>query len=160
MAAQLIPIRTVCRIILICVIDTPPNIPVNDEGCPLDTDKDGVPDYMDNCADTPAGAKVDKWGCPVTEELPEVTTFVLSGSVNFEIAKSDLLPQAKTELDKIITVMIEHPDTKWLIEGHTDNTGSYAFNKQLSYERASSVAFYLVNNGIEQRSSCSKRRGS
>ncbi len=128
--------------------DTPPNIPVNDEGCPLDTDKDGVLDYMDNCADTPAGTKVDKWGCPVTEELPEVTTFVLSGSVNFEVAKSDLLPQAKTELEKIITVLIEYPDTKWMIEGHTDNTGSYSYNKRLSYERASSVALYLVNNGI------------
>lgn len=130
-------------------LDTPPNIPVDEEGCPLDTDKDGVPDYMDNCADTPAGTEVDKWGCPVKEELPEVTTFVLTGSVNFEIAKSDLLPRAKAELNKILTVMIEHPETSWLIEGHTDNTGSYAFNKQLSYERASTVAIYLINNGID-----------
>ncbi len=130
-------------------MDTPLNIPVDVNGCSLDSDQDGVPDYMDNCADTPAGAKVDKWGCPVAEKLPDVTTFVLSGSVYFEFAKSDLLPLAKTELEKIFTVMIEHPDTKWLIEGHTDNTGSYSFNKQLSYERASSVANYLINNGIE-----------
>jgi len=129
--------------------NTPPNIPVNDEGCPSDTDKDGVPDYMDNCRNTLAGTKVDKLGCQVTEKLPEVTTFILSGSVNFEIAKSVLLPQAKIELEKIITVMTEHPETRWLIEGHTDNTGSYSFNKKLSYERASSVATYLINNRID-----------
>lgn len=133
-------------------LSTPPNIPVDKDGCPLDTDKDGIPDYMDNCPGTPAGTEVNKWGClvkKVTEELPEITSFVLSGSVNFEIAKSDLLPQAKTKLDKILAVMIEHPETRWLIEGHTDNTGSYSFNKKLSYQRASSVAIYLINNGID-----------
>lgn len=130
-------------------IDTPPAIPVDVNGCSLDTDQDGVPDYRDNCADTPAGAKVNKWGCQIVEERPKVTTFVLSASVYFEFAKSDLLLLAKTELEKIITVMIEHPDTKWLIEGHTDNKGSYSFNKKLSYERASSVANYLINNGID-----------
>ena len=131
---------------------TPPNIPVDNDGCPLDTDEDGIPDYMDNCADTPAGTEVDKWGCPVkkdAEVLPEVTRFTLTGGVNFEIAKSDLLPQAKTELNKIYNVMIEHPETHWLIEGHTDNTGSYALNRQLSYERASSVAIYFIDRGIK-----------
>ncbi len=132
--------------------NTPPNISVNKEGCPLDTDKDGVPDYMDNCADTPAGTEVDKWGCPVKKEsadLPEATRFTLTGGVNFAIAKSDLLPQARIELNKIFSVMIEHPETRWVIAGHTDNTGAYAFNKQLSYKRATSVAIYFINNGIE-----------
>ncbi len=130
--------------------DTPPNISVDKEGCPLDSDKDGVPDYADDCEDTPAGTEVDEWGCPVSEELPKVTTFVLTGSVNFEFAKSDLLPQAKTELDKIIKIMIEYPETSWLIAGHTDNIGSYSYNKQLSHARASSVANYLMYNGIER----------
>ncbi len=33
-------------------------------GCPLDTDKDGVPDFMDKCSGTPLGVEVDKNGCP------------------------------------------------------------------------------------------------
>jgi len=133
--------------------NTPPNIPVDKKGCPLDTDKDGVLDYMDNCADTPIGAEVDSWGCPVEsaeEELPEVTTFALTGSVNFETAKSDLLPQAKNELDKIIKIMNEYPKTSWMIEGHTDNIGSYSYNKRLSFQRASSVADYLIYKGIDR----------
>ncbi len=35
---------------------------------PLDTDKDGIVDADDQCADTPAGTEVDDKGCPVEEE--------------------------------------------------------------------------------------------
>lgn len=34
-------------------------------GTPRDTDKDGIPDRMDACADTPLGARVDASGCPI-----------------------------------------------------------------------------------------------
>jgi OOP family OmpA-OmpF porin len=37
---------------------------VGSDGCPLDSDKDGVFDGTDQCPDTPAGAKVDAKGCP------------------------------------------------------------------------------------------------
>ena len=30
----------------------------------LDTDGDGVPDYLDECPDTPKGVEVDEHGCP------------------------------------------------------------------------------------------------
>jgi OOP family OmpA-OmpF porin len=33
-----------------------------------DSDKDGVPDKMDNCPDTPAGTAVDKNGCPLDKD--------------------------------------------------------------------------------------------
>ncbi len=38
---------------------------------PEDTDKDGVPDDIDQCADTPAGTEVDETGCPVVTEPEE-----------------------------------------------------------------------------------------
>jgi hypothetical protein len=34
-------------------------------GAPVDTDRDGVPDYLDQCPDTPRGTPVDSEGCPV-----------------------------------------------------------------------------------------------
>ena len=37
---------------------------------PVDTDKDGVTDDKDTCADTPSGTKVDATGCPVIETEP------------------------------------------------------------------------------------------
>jgi OOP family OmpA-OmpF porin len=44
---------------------TPPGVKVDEFGCPLDSDNDGVPDYLDKCSNTPNGVKVDREGCPL-----------------------------------------------------------------------------------------------
>ncbi|MCH7974627.1 MAG: OmpA family protein, partial [Bacteroidetes bacterium] len=44
--------------------NTPKNVLVDQKGCPVDSDKDGVPDYSDLCPDTPLGISVDDFGCP------------------------------------------------------------------------------------------------
>lgn len=44
---------------------TPAGARVDASGCPIDGDKDGVPDGIDRCDGTPAGAKVDATGCPI-----------------------------------------------------------------------------------------------
>ncbi len=49
----------------ICAPNTPSGIKVDEFGCPIDSDKDGVPDYLDECPGTPQGAPVDKKGCPL-----------------------------------------------------------------------------------------------
>src|SRR5438093_1298813 len=53
-------------------IDKCPNTPagatVDASGCPLDSDLDGVPDGIDQCPNTPAGTKVDAVGCPLPVE--------------------------------------------------------------------------------------------
>jgi len=45
--------------------DTPQGVKVDSNGCPLDGDRDGVPDYWDRCPGTPADVKVDSNGCPL-----------------------------------------------------------------------------------------------
>jgi OOP family OmpA-OmpF porin len=45
--------------------DTPAGAEVDAVGCPLDSDGDGVPDHMDKCPGTPAGVAVDGTGCPI-----------------------------------------------------------------------------------------------
>jgi OmpA-OmpF porin, OOP family len=44
---------------------TPKGVKVDTFGCPLDADGDGVPDYLDKCPDTPHGVAVDSQGCPL-----------------------------------------------------------------------------------------------
>jgi OOP family OmpA-OmpF porin len=44
--------------------DTPQCCSVDDEGCPSDSDKDGVCDGCDQCPDTPSCCVVDENGCP------------------------------------------------------------------------------------------------
>ena len=43
--------------------NTPLGAVVDEWGCPIDTDKDGVYDGLDKCPDTPRGEKVNKDGC-------------------------------------------------------------------------------------------------
>jgi outer membrane protein OmpA-like peptidoglycan-associated protein len=48
--------------------DTPKGESVDAKGCPNDTDHDGVPAPTDQCPDTPAGCKVDAKGCPIDSD--------------------------------------------------------------------------------------------
>lgn len=53
------------------------------------------------------------------------------------------------ELDKVVQFMNENPKVKVGIEGHTDNEGSAAYNRNLSDNRAKSVYKYLQEKGID-----------
>jgi len=48
--------------------DTPDGALVDEYGCPLDSDGDGVYDGIDRCPDTPKGAIVDIAGCPLDSD--------------------------------------------------------------------------------------------
>ena len=48
--------------------NTPAGVKVDAKGCPLDSDGDGVPDYLDKCPNTPAGVQVDATGCPLDSD--------------------------------------------------------------------------------------------
>ena len=43
--------------------NTPYGAEVDVNGCPFDTDQDGVPDFRDDCPNTPYGVPVDERGC-------------------------------------------------------------------------------------------------
>lgn len=134
--------------------DTPSGVKVDSRGCPTDSDEDGIPDYKDLCPNTQIGTEVNKWGCPIEEKVYEPikkTEFILSGGINFELGKADLLSAAYPELEKIVKVMSDYPDTKWKIEGHTDNTGSAKINKELSLQRAKSVFNFFISRGVDAK---------
>ncbi|MDX9932595.1 MAG: OmpA family protein [Bacteroidales bacterium] len=74
--------------------------------------------------------------------------FVLR-NVYFDFDKSTLRPESKTELDRLVSLLIALPDLKIEISGHTDNYGSRSYNKNLSENRAMAVVQYLVSAGID-----------
>ena len=71
------------------------------------------------------------------------------GDVLFEVDKAVLKPGAERQLDALARVLAENPEASVEIEGHTDSTGSAAYNQQLSERRAAAVADYLATRGIE-----------
>jgi outer membrane protein OmpA-like peptidoglycan-associated protein len=73
----------------------------------------------------------------------------LSGSVVFASNKATLLPGAREKLDDVADALKEAPDSKLVVEGHTDSRGSDALNQQLSQARADAVRAYLVRRGVD-----------
>jgi outer membrane protein OmpA-like peptidoglycan-associated protein len=73
----------------------------------------------------------------------------LSGSVLFSSAKWDLSPGAQLKLNDVANALIkEDPNSKMVVEGHTDSQGGAAYNQDLSQHRAQAVRDYLVTRGI------------
>jgi outer membrane protein OmpA-like peptidoglycan-associated protein/tetratricopeptide (TPR) repeat protein len=76
---------------------------------------------------------------------------VVLNNIFFDTDKSELLPDSKSELDKLISFLTKNTAMQIEIGGHTDNEGSDAHNLTLSQNRAKSVYDYLITNGIESR---------
>lgn len=77
----------------------------------------------------------------------------------FETNKSDLNDASITELANVIQLLNDNPTLHIEIEGHTDNTGSKAYNQTLSEARAKSVVNYLIEHGIDAGRLTSKGYG-
>ena len=68
----------------------------------------------------------------------------------FDTGKAILKSESRPTLDKINQVLKADPTLKIYIVGHTDNSGNFANNMQLSQERAKAVMVALVKDyGIE-----------
>ena len=52
-------------------------------------------------------------------------------------------------LDEAVSILKKNPEIKVEIDGHTDNTGTAAYNMNLSERRAKSVMKYFVDQGVE-----------
>lgn len=73
----------------------------------------------------------------------------LSGGVLFASAKAELLPSAQLKLNSVAEALTQQdPDSKIVVEGHTDSQGGESYNQDLSQRRAQSVRDYLVSRGI------------
>jgi outer membrane protein OmpA-like peptidoglycan-associated protein len=75
---------------------------------------------------------------------------ILLNNIFFEPNKSDILPSSYPEMDRLVSVLNEHPDMKIELSGHTDNVGPHEDNMKLTQERSESVMKYLVNKGINK----------
>lgn len=103
---------------------------------PRDTDADGVIDPDDLCPDSPRGAAVDGRGCWVVRGLL------------FPVDGSQIDASGKRGLDEVAQVLRANPNLRVQIGGHTDSSGSDAYNRALSDRRAEAARTYLVSAGI------------
>ncbi|WP_454867644.1 OmpA family protein [Pseudomonas farris] len=132
-----------------------------------DEDDDGVFDRRDRCPDTPADTPVEHHGCPLPQypasvkpvEPPVSEVITLNGNVLFAYNQSDLMPEARSELDSLMAKLQNADVVSVKVIGHTDSQGSDAYNQKLSERRASSVAAYLLSQGLAPNKLTSEGRG-
>lgn len=103
------------------------------------------------------GSSLDRQAAELRAQLPSYITVANNGQflmVNmpqdllFEINSAALRPDLRRDLQSIAASISRYPDTRIEVIGHADNTGSAAFNQDLSQRRASSVANVLRDSGV------------
>lgn len=92
-------------------------------------------------------------------EKAKAGTIAVLKNIFFDVDKYELKEKSKTELQKISKFLLDNPNIRVEISGHTDNSGAAAYNKQLSEKRAHSVYQYLIQNGLDQKRLTTKGYG-
>lgn len=72
----------------------------------------------------------------------------LPDGVTFDVGSYTLKPEFRATLDRIAQSLQQYPNSLIDVYGHTDSTGSDAYNQTLSENRARTVANYLASRGV------------
>ena len=107
-------------------------VKVDKDGCEVkndDDDKDGVLNKFDKCPNTSAGVKVNKDGC----------VDVINLNINFDNNSAVIKNEYKKNLETFANILKQNKSLTAVIEAHTDDKGSDAYNQNLSDRRAVSV---------------------
>ncbi|WP_085810097.1 OmpA family protein [Sphingomonas sp. TZW2008] len=73
----------------------------------------------------------------------------IPSGINFAYNSAAVQPQFQRTLDQVAGVLSEYNRTYVDVYGHTDSTGSDAYNQGLSEQRARAVADYLSTRGVQ-----------
>lgn len=83
----------------------------------------------------------------------------MPSEVTFGFDSSSIDPKFGATLDQVAKTLTEFEKTYVDVMGHTDSTGSDAYNQALSERRASSVANYLTSRGVQSARLATKGYG-
>ena len=129
-----------------------------------DSDDDGLSDYDEIFkhktnpleADTDSGSvddktELDRGTDPLNPEddVVKVGVPIVLEGIYFETGKADITAESEFTLKKALATLQNYPEIVVEISGHTDITGLYKKNLELSQKRANSVRDWLIKNGID-----------
>lgn len=82
-------------------------------------------------------------------EAMEVEKVFVFNNIQYEFDSAKLLDSSKEILNDIVLTLLNNPEVKIEVSGHTCNIGSDKYNQKLSEKRAKSVVDYLLSKGID-----------
>ena len=99
----------------------------------------------------------DKNGCTISTPREGMTLYdqiisqgkFITRNIFFDVGKSIIKPESFSEILKIGTLMKDHQDLMFSIEGHTDSDGDELSNQTLSNDRSKAIMAALIKIGID-----------
>lgn len=74
----------------------------------------------------------------------------MPSNVTFPVNSSAIQPEFQQTLGEVANTLAQYEKSYIDVYGHTDSTGTDAYNQSLSERRASSVANFLSNSGVQR----------
>jgi outer membrane protein OmpA-like peptidoglycan-associated protein len=103
--------------------------------------------YMDRQAEE---IEKDLEGVEV-ERVGEGILLTFDSGLLFKLNSFDVSNATESQLAELSEILNKYNDTEILLRGHTDSSGSEAYNMELSENRAKSVRNTLVQDGVDSR---------
>jgi outer membrane protein OmpA-like peptidoglycan-associated protein len=92
----------------------------------------------------------------VRDDLLKLT---LDSEVSFDYDSAAIKPAFQPSLEKLAGVLTKYDRNRVTVVGHTDSTGSDAYNQALSLRRADAVVVELANRGVPRDALSADGRG-
>jgi len=87
-------------------------------------------------------------GVDVTRTDEDELRVTVRNEILFDFDSAALRSSSRDELREMAGVFNKYKDTTIAVQGHTDSTGSAAYNQRLSERRANAVSNYLEDLGV------------
>jgi peptidoglycan-associated lipoprotein len=106
--------------------------------------------YSSTSASSPALSAISSAGSvSQSTEQTQSNNSTKSTTVYFDFDSSELSVEATQELAQAVKHLQSNPSKSIIVEGHADERGTREYNLALGAKRASSVADFLMANGID-----------
>lgn len=121
---------------------------VDIDGCILCLD--GIGEVTPNVSDAMTdGQSAGALLAQVNLEKIELNKVIKIDNIYYDYDKWDIRPDAAKELNKVVTVLEEHPGILMELGSHTCSKGNDTYNQQLSEKRAKAAVEYIKNKGVD-----------
>jgi hypothetical protein len=107
--------------------------------------------YLFYSENFPFSEMKSRWN-PMLKDIPlepiAVGKSIILRNIFYETGQYELKSTSDAELRKLVGFLVNNPDLRIEIEGHTDDEGTELYNRDLSMKRAQAVYRYLIEHGI------------